>query len=105
MANHNAKGKIGNRGGGRPSVREEFYVYNLIKKYFEEPIDWELLEKKIKTKKFTLLDMMVYRALKSDPIANNLINKLVPTKMQQEINGEIAGAVVINMIPAKKKTE
>ena len=91
MANHNAKGKIGNRGGGRPSVREEFYLYNRLKEYFENPIDWAELEKKIKTKKFSLLDLMVYRSVKSDTIANNLINKLVPTKTHDEIDGKIDG--------------
>ena len=105
MGNHNASGKIGNKGGGRKSAREEFYVYHKIKEYFENPIDWELLEKKIKSKKFTLLDLMVYKSLKSDVVVNNLINKLVPTKMHSEIDGKVETDVVINMVPAKKKAE
>ena len=77
------KHAMGNKGGGRKSLRVEMAQFqDLLDAYYSER-DIKELEKRIKSKKFSVRDRHILSMLEGDSVAiNALLKKIYPDKME-----------------------
>lgn len=75
------KNAQGNCGGGRKSAFEENRDAEWISRVWSEETDINALASKIETKRFSIRDMLLYKALNGDTAAlKSLADKMLPDK-------------------------
>ena len=96
------KNAVGNRGGGRMTIKEEEWHVSLWqgrkgKKDGElNPWDVDELEKKIQSKKYAGRDMYALRVLKGDPmILKNLADKILADLHDVKSGGQAIGIPIL----------
>ncbi|MFC1656080.1 hypothetical protein ACFL3C_04365 [Patescibacteria group bacterium] len=81
MANHKARGKIGNRGGGRKSAYEEHRSAKILHKAFFDGVDIKELETACNKKKVKFINVLLHKALTNDRILMDLFKRIHPEHM------------------------
>lgn len=79
MANYNARGKIGNKGGGRKSAYQEKADAEALLKMFFEKMDKNELQKIVKSGKYSLKDVWLFKAFGgNEKILGEIFRKIFP---------------------------
>lgn len=94
MGNPNAKGKLGNKGGGRKSAYQERAAAKDVETLFFGNINQEELEAKIRSGVFSVKDRYLLTAMEGDTkVLTSLSNKALPDKV--ELSGDSENPVQI----------
>lgn len=91
MANPNARGTIGNKGGGRKSAYQELADATEAHRIFFAEHDQEALERKIQSGKFSLADRAILTGMEGDTIIlTTTMKKALPdvAKIDHTTKGE-----------------
>lgn len=84
----------GNKGGGRKSAYHEHQMAQKLIDSFQNPVDIQALVCKYESGHISLFDFSILRAFQKDAVLINLINKVLPDKVQltpdEESSGKIA---------------
>lgn len=97
-----SKNAAGNKGGGRKSAYQEYLDAQKHYQAWTQPQDLNALVKRIKSRKYSVWDVFVMRALKADPrILAKFADKIMPDLTM--LMGPGGGAIEIDLLGEAEK--
>lgn len=80
---------LGNKGGGRKSAYHEHQLANKLIDCFTNDVDFNDLQAKFESGVISLFDLSILKAYSKDNVLLNLINKVLPDKVQLPDEDEV----------------
>ena len=88
---------VGNKGGGRKTIREEVKEFRDAQSLFFEDQDQEKIETKVRSGKFSVKDRFILTAMEGDSrILSSLAKKALPDVLKVEHEGEVKHIISID---------